>query len=657
MKGMVVKVEGRIQDNQLKGESRVCLIIIPDGVSIKDAAQELTELNKEPSEQGAGIELAKNKGFAYYGSPIAASYFGGLTHTAYVPNLDRTKQYKAYLGATSRESAQWVVYSEKGIDVKFPLTGAAATQVVEMIDAKAERDIAIQPQEPIKFELGAKFNAKQAGFQGGFLLIKQGTETIQPDKVLVKLLQENKSLPQGEMLKKLDVAKDVLSYTKFSDVPFVSHVGDLTLPNIVGHDEHNTIFERGATYQVYGYLVDGQHNYFISTENKSILIPRAEAELEMKKVGFQTLVANMSTMKIGNLELGLTGNITKHQGTVHPYLGFLFVKGAALADTKTVIARIKSLITAGTLVVNSFKKDANTIVYTASEPGKDVLGEQDFSGVEFAASGLELGESYMVYCWLQDGSEVFVSDNSLKLELPNIKGKITKVKSRKNAGENQALVIDLDQNIVPGNFFNEASSQSGYFFSQDGQPNPDINHFRGILDNARAIDKAREDARKKGKDDPGDPDFGKAATHDVGNTVFWKTNFDKTANFFRFFEKHGPFSQRVKYKVYVVMRSGNALFYSDAGNELMQTYTDFVKTEPEQVLADPDGDANIRYTFKPNPKYEIWHENIADGTLRRLNKNNALDKALIDKVILKAIEDTDVTKREEDINDFINNMK
>jgi hypothetical protein len=177
------------------------------------------------------------------------------------------------------------------------------------------------------------------------------------------------------------------------------------------------------------------------------------------------------------------------------------------------------------------------------------------------------------------------------------------------------------------------------------------------LDNARAIDKAREDARKNGKDDPGDPAFGKAATRDAGNTVFWKTNFDKTPNFFQFFEKHGPFSQRVQYKVYVVMRSGNALFYSDAGNELMQTYSDFAKTDPEQILADPDGDANIRYTFKPNPKYEIWHENIADGTLRRLKKNDASDKAIIDKVILEAIEDTDVTKREKDIKDFIKNMK
>jgi hypothetical protein len=200
--------------------------------------------------------LAKNKGYAYYGSPIAASYFGGLTHTAYVPNLDSTKQYKAYLGATSQESAQWVVYSEKGLDIKLPLTNTAIKQEVEMITATAERD-ATQVPSPMKFKWEGQVKNKEAGFDGGFLLIKQGSAIKQPSDVLASLIQQSKALPQRKMLEKIAGYEEVLVSTAVDPLDFkTSHGGDVNITS-EGVDTVKDL-EPGATYQVYCYIVDGR---------------------------------------------------------------------------------------------------------------------------------------------------------------------------------------------------------------------------------------------------------------------------------------------------------------------------------------------------------------------------------------------------------------
>jgi hypothetical protein len=647
IKGFLVKVEGRIQDNQLKGASRVCLIVIPDGVNIKDAGQELSELNQEPSEQGAGIKLAKSKGFAYYGSSIAASYFGGLMHTAYVPHLDRTQQYKAYLGATSQESAQWVVYSEKGIDIQVPITGPAASQEVAMIKPEAKRNPTKIPS-PMKFKWEGEVKNKVAGFDGGFLLIKQGSSIKQPSDVLAILIRQKKALSPGKMLEKVAGYEGVLVSTAVTPVDFKTKHGAAESITSEGEDSVNDkALEPGATYQVYCYIVDDGHNYMISKQ-ELVNIPKVNAELEMLEVSNAHLVGNMTTEVVDKFKLNLKGKILKQEGTVAPDFGFLFVKGAAI-DQVAAIAQATTL--SDHISVGNFNKNAGggDMIYVASQPGPaaagDPGGEQEFKNIEDVPKDFELGQVYTVYCWLKDGGDVFVSANSVELKIPKVVGHIIddSVDSGNDIDKDDAFTMDMSSQVDSQTYFNEGNQAVwGYFFVKDGVAVDYPGDFERILKNAQNLEEDQKRAieinAQGGKETvPGANLDGRIRLLPPGkDKVFLRTRIGTHVPYYGLTcKEHDPFVENSQYQVYFWVRDGNAIFYSNVANKLLKTYKDIKKDDAPQIVL-----------YTGNPDYQEYHVYLkvknqiygvkAGGEKVLLNKT--ADKDLLKEVLREMIQ-------------------
>ncbi|MEM7055646.1 MAG: hypothetical protein AAF392_02055 [Bacteroidota bacterium] len=590
----VIEVDGEIQENNSK-ETILGALFIPDGDSIGDAAAELAK-NKDPKDLDTGIALAHDR-HAYYDKTIAVGYTGRASVTAFSEKyaLQASKNYNAHLIL----GEQHVSYSTAGVSFRVP---AKTGFQLQLDSADAKRQIA-GTDEHISLDLKSTVTFTGAPPQAGFIFIEQGSTEASAAKLIAALIKQRSPLPTGPdfHFQKFYSYKDIIIYPCGSLVGTGLDIADA--PDTAG------ILKRGATYQVYCYVVDGNNNYTISQEDKSITIPRPIVGLKMEEASIQELIY-APNIGINDLKLRLRGSITKHEGTVAPQVGFLLTTGKP--DRDTAARTVKSLITDGALPY--FNSDSSAshadIIHVADIVSADTTGEQSFSAQGDNYPPEILGRDYNVYFWLRDGSgEIFVSDNSTQLRTPKVDLSITDVTSKK--GLSSALDLTLKTRV--DNEINLSNPNVCFLFLEQGSGQvitEDI--LRAILNSKGPyVDRPPDHILRVSKD-PFSP----------GNSSY--SGSDST---------YSQFAENSQYDVYYCLRTDSAIFCATDPSKTLVTGQKNKPSKPSVVI---ELSGVTYYVYDNGRDKKVERENNND-TKRLLTKNSDSNelKAVLGEVFHK----------------------
>ena len=582
----VIKADGEIQDNYIREETTGGVVFIPGGADIKAAADELRE-NKESQTPDTYIALPKSHGFACYANDLKAEYTGKETIIAYSEKstFQTGTTYMAHLVLGGKD----VCFSPEGESIDFEtLPGDRAPQV-KMLSASAKKKIT-STDEHIALDLESKVTvASTSHFQGGFLLIEQGNTAVSPTKLIAALIKQQKSFPTGSGFQQLDGCQGAIIYPHATSI-----TGDHTMSEADVPDVAN-LFKEGTTYQVYCYVVDKANNYTISQEDQTITIPKPVVKLAMKEASIEELISTPDNIGINTLQLALKGDITQHEGTVNPTIGFLFATGNL--DKSAAIVQIEQLLSKGG-TPNSFEDNGTTIIYRANSVATGTVATQPFQADASSLLPRMLGKGYTVYFWLKDGSsEVFVSNNSTELRIPRANLSITNVNSLKDL--NHALTITIDTQV--NNETNlSGSERRGFLFLLAGQPITEAMLKR----NLKSLNKGRLSSLSSQK-------YGVA--YSLGENTFSDDDYTH-------------FQENSLYDVYFWLRDGNVVFWVGTAHK-MTTYKRINKGEtPTEVKYN-----GTTYEIYKN---RVQYEDSVTKNTEQLTK--AKDLSLLEKILEEA---------------------
>lgn len=428
---LVLDVVGKIEVNQIKESSVLCVVVIPVGGSIENATNELRSIPKSFDKDTKCISLPTNQGAAYYGMEWSSNQTGNVATRVYLKDILIPKQYGAYL--VVHNILYGTYHSKQGQLFDIPAIDPANVTTIELQSAVSKRVVDIAAGESF-VEIMAQADAKNFGTMGGgFLFIEKKDVKVNPDSLLVEAIKGGKIVPTVNEFNLFTTNPDAIVHS-FIDMARV--VSQAQANNNISSRDVAKLFKKGGTYQVYAYLmhtVDGQVHYIVSKEDIVINIYKPEVELEMIGANIINIIKDLSSPKnmpvedYNSIKIALSGKLTKHLNTFNPQIGFLFIADGTVASPNDAKNKITSFLTASPGVnQDALYKHGDDLIYMAANISSGVIGQAEFMAVSSNIL-LKLGKQYTIYFWLQDGGgEVFVSSNSVKIAVPRVELTINK---------------------------------------------------------------------------------------------------------------------------------------------------------------------------------------------------------------------------------------
>lgn len=414
----VVKIQGNITEKHIPDTSKLCLLVIPKGKVVKEAIEKFQENKQElgyGNKEVPRIPLNKNdlsQGAVCYIKEVSGPEQGRVGASVFVDQLP-TGSYETYLLLHTK--GYGTVFSNAK-PLEIPVYSNTTDPTIKMVDAKPERDTAQNTKISAQADIENVNVTDFAGMKGWFLFIKKGV-TTDAKTVVADLLKSEKEFPPD------------LKFTSVADgkaivYPFKSPVGKDNKIEGIDDDPHKKLFEKGVTYTVCACFLgpnktDANPSYGIS-DNKEITIPKPEVELEVKECIIEGLFKCLDADEPTDLlSIAYTTKIVKQLGTFKPKVGLLFVKGAKVADSKMVEEVLKKA------PIDKYYKDGEDIAYLIGSIAENHTGEVQDKTDATSRIHLELGATYNVSFFLQDGGgEIFLSKNKVALRVPKADVKI-----------------------------------------------------------------------------------------------------------------------------------------------------------------------------------------------------------------------------------------
>jgi len=461
----IVGIVGKITEKRIPETSQLCVLVIKEGTSEVKAIETFRTKTKK-QELGNGnkgvscLLLAadgkdKSQGAVYYGKDILGPEQGRVEASVFV-DLPAGK-YTTFL---LLHNANHGTFFSAGKSLEIPPYVAYSSTLdpaISMVDAQPERDKTAPDTLLITTNAAARNSTGKE--KGWFLFIDKKDTVVDAKTVIADLLKSGNDIPTNAEFTSLANGKAFVH-------PFSNPVVDTN--NQLLNAPAKKIFQRGATYKVYGCLFyidkDGKKQYVVSEAAVDMLIPKPVVELDIKEVKITELIKCLDNPNLvpgtDELSIDYVAEITKEEGTTNPQIGLLFAK-AQVASDKAGSHKIEDLLTKA--VVDGYYQDGGELVYLI---GVNTKRLQDI--ITTPSVPLELGVIYHVYFFLQDGGgEIFLSKNNVPLTVPSVELKVIKFKTGKGGDK---ATID-QQHEVENPIYSEGLGNKisvGYMIFQQG---------------------------------------------------------------------------------------------------------------------------------------------------------------------------------------------
>ena len=425
---LVIELTGKITKNLINGNSQINIIIIPENTEIKGAASEFrTVVERSPLDKNNPfLSLPSNTGLVYYGSDIAPGKNGTIVEKIFLQDKLSAGDYKAYLVVHNKEHGTY--YSIKGKDINIPDIASSNSVVkptITLQNTKATRKINhITNTASIDITAAADVANHTPELSGGFVFIeKDPSVTATIENVVISYIN-NSSVPTNTAFEKSAMNPGVIIRS------FSTAIANNN--NLAAEDTTNT-FRKGAIYKVYAYIVDTASNYIISSEDKEIIIPKPEVELEMKGAEITKMIYDVGNLASNStleniIKFKLKGEISKHEGTSNPNIGFLLVKDL-ITSSEEAMEKVKKLLQIPSTGDGLHIDMPNVSLCYTENINTNKTGEISINKLlslpAAAQSLMLLDKTLYIYFWLKDGADVFVSDPENVTELHIPKAKLT----------------------------------------------------------------------------------------------------------------------------------------------------------------------------------------------------------------------------------------
>ena len=429
----------------------LCALFVPDGSTPHAGATAIQGHTvkrdaQDPSSNGLPVRqlhALDGGSFVYYECPLDPNETGSVDFSVASLDADHSlvlgTTYNIYLGI--KIGPHFFYSSHTAAGYTFPDT-ASLTQVT-MVGAQCEYDRDTDGKVLPKLSAEATVANMPGSGAVGFLFLKQGTG-LTPMVVLSNQLKTNSSL---------SAANDTLTAHINSDVVIC---GATAAENFTVNEVQDTtgVLEKGATYDVYGYIKDG-NNHVVSDNSQAVTLPAVEIQVAMESVGAPSLLAMKANSgaeyDVPQFALEVTGEIEKIDNAKDPVAGFVFVKNDPLTDKAAICQAIAGAIsntsTVGDVVnVNNSK---NYVVCVAKTAGVGTIQTITYTCdlKDPDASKLDLSSDYTVYCWVKDAGgagELFLSNYGQELKVFYVAGEGITAVNGSYAGNQLTIDCQVD---------------------------------------------------------------------------------------------------------------------------------------------------------------------------------------------------------------------
>ncbi|WP_148204936.1 hypothetical protein [Candidatus Amoebophilus asiaticus] len=626
---LVIEVEGKIEKNQIHDTSTLCVVLIPEGTPICGAVSKFRDIGQSLDKGNPYVLLPENEGAVYYGSDLSANEKGNVSPRIFLQGGLQAGDYMAYL--IVHHITYGTYCSPKGQPVIVPeVEDDNSTITMVSVNPKITRNLS--NNDPILI-IDAQATAENYDQKkGGFLFIEEKDIQVEPIKLLAGLIKDEQSIPITTGFQKMDDIPGIIIHS-FQDGTDSAKAKNV---NVLSSEYKDKLFKKGATYQVYAYLVDDNYNYTVSPQkDKIITIPKAEAKLEMVDASINGMIQDLDDPNPGKINIKLVGKIESMEDVNDPQVGFLFVEGT-LTSYEGAVNNIETLLDKPN--VDGFHKDAGTNIIYAEAVGAYLhIGERTFNR-RAVQSPFELGKEYYVYFWLKDGSgQIFISSNSYTLSIPKVELVIEEFSFNRLGHE---LIIEHKEEIrinqpTPGIV--------GYLLCQEGT----IQNMSLIFENTSQYIAASKQTNQSPKSPNLISPDKKVAFLDLP-TLNDKQMFTAECN--RMFGKNVPDS--TKYTPYLIHATENAIFYRKAPEGKHFTwYESNHKVDRTTLDLDIDGNGEIKsfevsYTMDRGEftNMEIMEKSDVGGVKQWNQVIPAVDgsnKEKIEKIVRKIVRGND----------------
>ena len=421
----VLSLQGQISKNVPGVDTAVlCALFVPAGSEPDTCAADIADhvvKSDSQSTSSSAWEMGKlhklsGGSFVYYERALGLEETGPVDFSVASLDPDHSlslgQTYNIYLGV---KVGPHFFYTSSAY-VGHTLPASAGLTEITMASAHCTHD-------RVTAQATAINPPTAGGVKQGFLFLKQGKE-LTPVSVFTKQLEAGStSFPD---------APDTFAAYSGSDVVICPCAATM-LPimasamEILDVDTHGAL-ERGATYDVYGYVEDG-HDYYVSSNSYSITLPSVEIELAMEHVEDPSLVSTRdsagSDVKVHEFRLEVRGRITKIDNAKDPMAGFVFVASDQSNVKKYIHDAITGVIdkhvTEGQVI--QVGGSQNHVVGIAATTGLHGIGSIpytfDLRDASSDHSYLDLTRDYQVYFWVRDAGgkgTLFLSDTGQALK-------------------------------------------------------------------------------------------------------------------------------------------------------------------------------------------------------------------------------------------------
>ncbi len=425
----------------------LCALFVPDGstphagaTAIQGHTVKRDAQNSSSNGLSVGQLHALDGGsFVYYERPLAPKETGSVDFSVAPLDADHSlvlgTTYNIYLGIKVGPHFFYSSHTAAG----YTLPDTASLTQVTMVDAQCEHDRDTDGKVLPKLSAEATVANTPAV---GFSFLKQETG-LTPMVVLSNQLKTNSLLSATNDTLTAHINSDVVCRATAAENFTVNEVQDTT-----------GVLEKGATYDVYGHIQDG-NNHVVSDNSQAVTLPAVEIQVAMESVGAPSLLAvkanSGAEYDVSQFALEVTGEIEKIDNAKDPVAGFVFVKNGPSTDKAAICQAIAGAISNTSTVgdVVNVNNNKNYVVCVAKTVGVGTIQTITYTCdlKDPDASKLDLSSDYTVYCWVKDAGgagELFLSNYGQELKVFYVVGEGVTTVNGSYAGNQLTIDCQVD---------------------------------------------------------------------------------------------------------------------------------------------------------------------------------------------------------------------
>ena len=431
----VLSLQGQISKNVPGVDTAVlCALFVPAGSEPDTCAADIADhvvKSDDQSTSSSAWEMGKlhklsGGSFVYYERALELEETGSVDFS--VASLDPDyslspgQTYNIYLGV--KMGPHFFYTSSAYADYTLPASAGLTEIAMASAHCTHNRDASGSVTIQVTAQANATNPPTAGGVKQGFLFLKQGKE-LTPMNVLAKQLEaDSTSFPDTPNTFAAHSSSDVvICPCAATMLPIMASASAMEIKDVDTHD----VLERGATYDVYGYVEDG-NDYYFSSNSYPITLPSVEVELTMERVGDPSLVGTRGSkdgVDVHEFRLEVRGRIDKIDNAKDPMAGFVFVASDQSTEKDAILSTITGTINerhkAGDVIQVGGSEDYVVGVAATLDPPHGIGTIQDTFNLRDASSSasyLDLKRDYRVYFWVCDAGgrgELFLSDTGQAL--------------------------------------------------------------------------------------------------------------------------------------------------------------------------------------------------------------------------------------------------